>query len=85
MAFDHVGMHTGTWYTIPGSTHMHETEGKPKNAVVMMYVLYAILGTYCTRCILSSVYAVLGKCCTRYMLYPGSTHDNGMERWSGMT
>ena len=40
----------------------------------------AVLGIFCTRCMLYLVYAVLGVCCTWCMLYSVLTLDHGMER-----
>jgi len=34
----------------------------------MLYLVYAVLGVCCTRCMLYLVYAVLGVCCTWCML-----------------
>jgi hypothetical protein len=35
----------------------------------MLYLVYAVLGACCTRCMLYLVYAVLGACCTLLMLH----------------
>jgi len=64
-----VGRQAGSRRDNQGSTRDGENTGITENLGCMMYLVYAVLGVCCTRCVL---YSVL-------------TDDHGMEKWRKMT
>ena len=68
-----------------GGTPEAEATFRGQLEIVRMTGRQTIIDVCCTRSMLYSFYAVLGVCCTRCMLHSALTHDDGMERWRGMT